>query len=246
MRLRRAGGYTRPKLDCWRGRYTWRSHIREYARAGGPEVTDKPEEKARAEIDRLLHAAGWAVQDFKAANIHAAQGVALREFQLNEGYGDADYLLYIDARATGVIEAKKAGATLSGVERQSARYSKGLPESLPAWRRPLPFLYESTGFETHFTNGLDPEPRARNVFAFHRPDTLAGRWRVYGYDELVARDKASLDIFWLKDESLSESDNLPPPDVIAQEIVEDLEAALEQFRLIAGDLANGPAEKPGV
>ncbi len=63
-----------------------------------------------------------------------------------------------------------------------------------------------------------------------------GRWRAYSYDELIARDKASLDIFWLKDDSLADSDNLPPPDVIAQEIVEDLEAALEQFRLIAGDL----------
>jgi hypothetical protein len=63
-----------------------------------------------------------------------------------------------------------------------------------------------------------------------------GRWRVYEVDELVARDKASLDIFWLKDESLADSDNLPPPEVIAQEIVEDLEAALEQFRLIAADL----------
>jgi type I restriction enzyme M protein len=63
-----------------------------------------------------------------------------------------------------------------------------------------------------------------------------GRWRVYTYDELIARDKASLDIFWLKDESLADSDNLPPPDVIAQEIVDDLEAALEQFRLIADDL----------
>ena len=66
-----------------------------------------------------------------------------------------------------------------------------------------------------------------------------GRWRVYEYDELVARDKGSLDIFWLKDESLVDSDNLPPPEVIAQEIVEDLEAALEQFRLIAGDLNGG-------
>ena len=62
------------------------------------------------------------------------------------------------------------------------------------------------------------------------------RWRVYNYADLIARDKASLDIFWLKDDSLADSDNLPPPDVIAQEIVDDLEAALEQFRLIAGDL----------
>ncbi|GIK83365.1 MAG: DNA methyltransferase [Alphaproteobacteria bacterium] len=63
-----------------------------------------------------------------------------------------------------------------------------------------------------------------------------GRWRAYDYDELIARDKASLDIFWLRDESLADSDNLPPPDVIAREIVDDLEAALEQFRSIAEDL----------
>ena len=70
-----------------------------------------------------------------------------------------------------------------------------------------------------------------------KPD---GRWRAYGYDELVARDKASLDIFWLKDESLEDSENLPPPEVIAQEMIEDLEAALEQLRLIATDLGNKP------
>ena len=64
-----------------------------------------------------------------------------------------------------------------------------------------------------------------------------GRWRAYSYDELVARDKTSLDIFWLKDDSLADSDNLPAPGVIAQEIVEDLQAALEQFRLIAADMA---------
>ena len=65
-----------------------------------------------------------------------------------------------------------------------------------------------------------------------------GRWRSYDYEELVARDKASLDIFWLRDESLADSDNLPPPDVIAREIIDDLEAALEQFRLIEADLAD--------
>jgi type I restriction enzyme M protein len=65
---------------------------------------------------------------------------------------------------------------------------------------------------------------------------LEGRWRVYDYEELVARDKLSLDIFWLRDESLSDSDNLPAPDVIAAEIVADLEAALEQFREILGDM----------
>jgi type I restriction enzyme M protein len=63
-----------------------------------------------------------------------------------------------------------------------------------------------------------------------------GRWRAYSHEDIVARDKASLDILWLKDDSLADSDNLPPPEVIAQEIVEDLQAALEQFKLIAGDL----------
>jgi type I restriction enzyme M protein len=63
-----------------------------------------------------------------------------------------------------------------------------------------------------------------------------GRWRAYAYEELIARDKTGLDIFSLKDESLEASDNLPDPDVIAQEIVDDLETALEQFRLITLDL----------
>ena len=131
-----------------------------------------PEARARQSIDALLVAAGWAVQDLKQANIHAALGVAIREFQLEAGHGFADYLLYVDGKACGVIEAKKEGATLSGVELQSSRYAQGLPASLPAWSRPLPFVWESTGIETHFTNGLDPAPRARSVFAFFRPELL--------------------------------------------------------------------------
>jgi len=131
------------------------------------------EQEARQHIDELLAAAGWHVCDFKQADIHATRGVAIREFGLNEGFGTADYLLYVDGKAAGVIEAKKVGATLTGVEVQSGRYAQGLPASLPAWRRPLPFIYESTGAETHFTNGLDPEPRARSIFAFHKPETLA-------------------------------------------------------------------------
>jgi type I restriction enzyme M protein len=67
-------------------------------------------------------------------------------------------------------------------------------------------------------------------------ETPAGRWRVYDYDELIARDKANLDIFWIRDESLEETANLPEPDVLAADIVEDLESALEQFRVIAEDL----------
>ena len=75
------------------------------------------------------------------------------------------------------------------------------------------------------------------------PENPDGRWRAYRYDELIARDKASLDIFWLKDDSLADSDNLPAPGVIALEIVEDLQAALEQFKLIAGDLGEEVVEE---
>jgi type I restriction enzyme R subunit len=132
-----------------------------------------PEELARLEIDRLLTAAGWVVQDYRHVDLTASRGVALREFPLNRGYGAADYLLYVDGKAAGIIEAKKLGATLTGVEAQSGRYARGLPDALPAWRRPLPFVYESTGAETHYTCGFDPAPRARRVFAFHRPEHLA-------------------------------------------------------------------------
>ena len=132
-----------------------------------------PERQTRIEIDRLLAAAGWLVQDVAHANLHAGRGVAIREFPLAAGFGFADYLLYVDGKACGVIEAKNQGSTLSGVEAQSGRYASGLPTSLPAWRRPLPFLFESTGVESRFTNRLDPAPRARNVFAFHRPEMLA-------------------------------------------------------------------------
>jgi len=136
-------------------------------------MTKTPEEKARETIDNILDDAGWAIQDLADANIHAERGVVIREFPLKAGHGFADYLLYVDGKAAGVIEAKRVGSTLTGVEIQSDKYKTGLPEQLPAWFRPLPFCYESTGKETRFTNGFDPEPRSRNVFAFHRPSTIA-------------------------------------------------------------------------
>jgi type I restriction enzyme M protein len=86
----------------------------------------------------------------------------------------------------------------------------------------------------HPANRHDRQP----TWTEEKPD---GRWRSFTYDELMARDKANLDMFWLRDESLEDTDNLPDPDVIAAEILEDLEAALEQFQLIYDDL--GPAEE---
>ncbi|HEY3231075.1 MAG TPA: DEAD/DEAH box helicase family protein, partial [Roseiflexaceae bacterium] len=129
-----------------------------------------PEARARLEIDRLLEAAGWVVQNRGAVNLYAAPGVAVREFSLTTGF--ADYLLFTDRKALGAVEAKAEGTPLSGVEAQSAKYGAGLPGTLKAWRTPLPFLYESTGVETYFTDGRDPDPRSRRVFAFHRPETL--------------------------------------------------------------------------
>lgn len=110
------------------------------------------EQHARETIDQLLTACGWSVQDAETLNISAAVGVAVREFPLLSGFGFADYLLYADGKAIGIVEAK--------------------PEDLPAHRRPLPFHYETTGIETRFTNRLDPDPRSREVFAFHTPAEL--------------------------------------------------------------------------
>ena len=137
-----------------------------------------PEQRAREKIDGQLEACGWVVQDFTSMNIHACPGVAVREFPLKwrEGAeiksGSADYLLYADGWAIGVIEAKPTGHTLEGVVIQSKRYTEGLDERVPARYRPLPFAYESTGEVTQFTNGLDPDPRSREIFTFHRPEEL--------------------------------------------------------------------------
>jgi type I restriction enzyme, R subunit len=132
------------------------------------------EDKARVEIDKMLEAAGWAVQDARDVNLAASRGVAVREFILEPPHGRADYLLFVDREAVGVIEAKPEGATLTGVEWQSAKYLDGLPDWVTsALEGALPFAYQSTGVETRFTNTLDPEARSRQVFWFHRPETLA-------------------------------------------------------------------------
>lgn len=142
---------------------------------------DTPESQARLEIDRLLEAAGWVIQNQNEMYLYAARGVAVREYRLPTG--PADYLLFVDRKAVGVIEAKKKGETLSGYEGQSRRYSDSLPQELNAPYNPLPFLYESTGVETHFTDLLDPVPCSRLTFAFHKPETMA-EWLTEGRQTL--------------------------------------------------------------
>src|SRR5262245_47126733 len=130
-----------------------------------------PELHARQTIDRQLADCGWIVQDRKDMNIYAGLGVAVREFPLPAG--EADYLLYADGQVIGVVEAKPEDhGTLTGVEGQSARYVTRLPAGVPAHHPPVPFHYETTGTLTQFTNLLDPAPRSRLVFAFHRPEEL--------------------------------------------------------------------------
>ena len=123
-----------------------------------------PEARARGRIDELLTAAGWVVQSANAVNLAAGRGVAVREFVLKPPHGRADYLLFVDRQAVGVLEAKKEGETLTGVAWQTAKYLDGLPDEIPtALEGALPFAYQSTGVETRFTNTLDPAHASRWV-----------------------------------------------------------------------------------
>ena len=131
------------------------------------------EARARVQIDKQLAVAGWVVQSQQALNLGAGPGVAVREFTLEKPHGRVDYLLFLNGQPAGVIEAKPEGTPLVEVERQSGKYVDGLPEWMKPAVHPLPFIYESTGAETRFTNGYDPEARSRRVFSFHRPETLA-------------------------------------------------------------------------
>ncbi len=130
------------------------------------------EARARVQIDKQLAAAGWVVQSQQALNLGAGPGVAVREFTLEKPHGRVDYLLFLNGQPAGVIEAKPEGTPLVEVERQSGKYVDGLPEWMKPAVYPLPFIYESTGAETRFTSGYDPEARSRRMFTFHRPETL--------------------------------------------------------------------------
>lgn len=134
-----------------------------------------PEQKARAQIDAQLVAAGWQIQDRDSINLQAAQGVAVRE--VNMGDGRADYLLYVDKRIVGVIEAKPAGVTLAEVHAQAMRYAESLTaaQKLNAVtvNNRLPFVYEASSTEVYFTNHFEPESRSRRIFNFHKPESLA-------------------------------------------------------------------------
>jgi len=134
-----------------------------------------PEAKARETIDRRLSDAGWTVQDVKALNLGAASGVAVREFPTDSG--PADYVLFVNREAVGVIEAKRdeAGENITATEAQTERYAAAPLK----WRKdqtPLRFLFEATGQIIRFTDNADPAPRSREIFHFFKPAQLA-EWR---------------------------------------------------------------------
>lgn len=131
-----------------------------------------PEQKAQEEIDRKLVEAGWVIQDMKQLNLGAGVGVAVREYPTDTG--PADYVLFVNRNAVGVIEAKKdaAGENLTVVESQTGRYASANLK----WRKdsaPLRFLFEATGQIIRFTDNADPAPRSREIFYFFKPETLA-------------------------------------------------------------------------
>lgn len=129
-----------------------------------------PEQLARQNIDTMLMNAGFTIQNMNQFNPTASLGVAVREFLTNSG--PADYVLFIDGEPCGVVEAKKEGVVLTGkVEEQTEDYGKvGLKYAVE--NVTLRFLYQSTGKETRFCDLNDPNPRWRDVFYFHQPNSL--------------------------------------------------------------------------
>ena len=130
-----------------------------------------PEQKARDNIDKMLEQSGWKIQDKKKIDFNAGLGIAVREYQTD--VGPADYVLFVDKNAVGVIEAKPEdwGQKITTVEEQSGGYAAAKLKWVNN-KEPLPFVYESTGTITRFTDGRDPKPRSREVFNFHRPETM--------------------------------------------------------------------------
>ena len=134
-------------------------------------MNQNPEQIARDKIDDMLQEAGWIVQPKKKVDLSANRGVAVREYQTD--VGPADYVLFVDRKPVGIIEAKREdeGHRLTVVEEQSSTYANAKLKYLN--NDPLPFVYESTGTLTRFTDYRDPKPRGRNVFSFHKPETIA-------------------------------------------------------------------------
>jgi len=140
-------------------------------------MNQNPEQLARDTIDAMLTASAWVVQSKKGINLNVGLGVAVREYQTD--IGPADYVLFVDKKPVGVIEAKREdeGIRLTMHEAQTEDYAKAKLKYLE--NEALVFLYESTGEITRFTDYRDPKPRSREVFTFHKPETFI-EWLRFG------------------------------------------------------------------
>ena len=135
------------------------------------ELNQNPEQIARDQIDEMLHQAGWSVQSKNQINFNESVGIAIKEYQTS--VGPADYVLFVDQKPVGIIEAKKVteGHRLSVHEEQSKGYANAQLKFFNS-SEAIPFVYESTGTITTFTDYRDPKPRSREIFNFHQPETL--------------------------------------------------------------------------
>ena len=136
-----------------------------------PDENRTPEQQARDNIDLMLGQAGWSVQSKSKVDFSAGLGIAVREYQTD--VGPADYVLFVDKKPAGVVEAKREdwGHRITTVEEQSTAYAAANLKWVNN-QEPLPFVYETTGVLTRFTDSRDPKPRSREVFNFPRPETI--------------------------------------------------------------------------
>jgi type I restriction enzyme R subunit len=178
-------------------------------------MNQNPEQIARDHIDRMLEACGWIVQPKTKLNLAAGLGVAVTEYRTNTG--PVDYLLFLDRKPVGIIEAKRAdeGVRLTSAEDQSLRYAEGKLKYFD--NDPLHFAYESTGEVTRFTDYRDPKPRSRPVFTFHRPETFQTwlkeqktlRARLHDIPELTATGLRDCQLTAVRNLEVSFKENRP-------------------------------------
>jgi len=172
------------------------------------QPNQNPEQVARNTIDAQLRASGWAIQGKNEINFNECQGQAIREYTTDTG--PADYVLFVDKKPVGVIEAKRedAGHKITTVEEQTGEYAAAELKWVQNIDGPLPFLYEATGVITRFTDQRDPKPRSREIFTFHRPETLR-EWLAQGTSlRTRLKDIPTLDPTGLRDCQINAITNL--------------------------------------
>jgi type I restriction enzyme R subunit len=170
-------------------------------------LNQNPEQQARDVIDRQLLACGWVIQNKNQINLAAGIGVAVREY--STVVGPADYVLFVNRKPLGIVEAKRQeeAVKFSTHEAQVEEYASAKLKSID--NQNIPFLYLSTGEITRFCDTRDPSPRFREVFTFHRPETLE-KWMRQGRSlrERLFKDIPSLDTTGLRDCQIEAITNL--------------------------------------